>query len=153
LLLAANPRPTETATDLSGDPLPAGARARLGTERWRHSDTIAFVAFLPDGKQVVTASNDGSIRLWDRDTGKVIRRFDRPARSSTKPLPGNDQVQQMRMARLALLNILHGGTRGFHAAVAPDGKTLAALLENNTVQMWDVATGQPRQPIAGPPTG
>ena len=62
--------------DRQGDALPDGALARLGTTRWRHGDAITFLAF-PSEDTVLTASRD-TARLWERATGKEIRRFDIP---------------------------------------------------------------------------
>src|SRR5688572_5285918 len=71
----AQPQTASPAKDAHGDALPEGALARMGTVRWRHGDNVTFVAFTKDAKGVVTASQDGVVRLWDRDTGKEIRRF------------------------------------------------------------------------------
>src|SRR5262249_13894593 len=58
--------------DVQGDPLPAGAVARLGTNRWRHGSTIHYVAFGPEDKTLVTAGQDNTVRLWDMTTGREI---------------------------------------------------------------------------------
>src|SRR5262245_5250884 len=60
--------------DVHGDPLPAGATARLGTVRFRHDATIVFAAFLPGGKGVVSASEDGVVCAWEYPSGKEMRR-------------------------------------------------------------------------------
>jgi WD40 repeat protein len=73
---AAQPVLDKTKTDQSGDPLPPGAIARMGTMRWRHGDPVSYVAYTSDGKAVLTVSRDKTIRLWDRATGKEIRRFE-----------------------------------------------------------------------------
>jgi WD40 repeat protein len=63
------------ATDRNGDLLPAGALARLGSLRWRHEESILFVAFVQDGKAVLTGGHDQVFRLWNRATGTEIRHF------------------------------------------------------------------------------
>ena len=47
--------------------------------RWRHGDVVVYVAYALDGKAVLTVTRDRVIRLWDRETGKEIRRFTAPA--------------------------------------------------------------------------
>src|SRR5947209_8027512 len=64
--------------DRYGDPLPAGAIARLGTVRLRHCQPIAALAFAPDGKTLATLAENNAVRLWDAVTGKEIRRFELP---------------------------------------------------------------------------
>ena len=73
------PRPvTETRADAFGDPLPAGAVARLGTTR--HRAPGAHVAVTPDGKSVVTVGDDLVVRVFDAVTGNTreVRTLDGP---------------------------------------------------------------------------
>jgi WD40 repeat protein len=37
-----------------------------------HTDTVENAAFSPDGKRIVSASDDGTLRLWDAATGHPI---------------------------------------------------------------------------------
>ena len=60
-------------TDRYGDSLPAGALVRLGTVRFRHGNG-ATVAFTPDGKSLLTFGADRTLRYWDIDTGRPLRK-------------------------------------------------------------------------------
>ena len=40
-----------------------------------HSDYVNSVAFSPDGTQVLTGSDDNTAKLWDSETGKLVRTF------------------------------------------------------------------------------
>jgi WD40 repeat protein/beta-lactamase regulating signal transducer with metallopeptidase domain len=107
----ANPAPTPVnarpTTDRHGDPLPAGALARLGTTRWRHGANIAFVAFGADDQTLITAGQDNTARLWDVTTGKEIRRFAVPQvernRQPVPSVPGKQAEVEAERARLEAL--------------------------------------------------
>jgi RNA polymerase sigma factor (sigma-70 family) len=111
------------AVDVHGDPLPAGAVARMGQDRWLHDALARFAAFTPD-KKIVTVSVDGTIRVWDFPSGKEIRRIALPARNLT-------------------------GTKGIPAALSKDGKTLATWLseEPSAIFLYDLATGKQLPPL------
>jgi WD40 repeat protein len=128
---------TAEKTDRHGDPLPAGALARFGTARWHHAAAVSFVAFLPDGQTVLTAASDGTMRTWQRATGKELRRIDVPG-----PPPA---------AAAKKLVAMPGGARPL-VALTRDGKTLATLV-GDTIRLWDAATGRQLRRIDAPASG
>jgi WD40 repeat protein len=76
LALAASAPAGPPRTDAYGDPLPAGARYRLGTVRLRHDAEVLRVCWAPDGKSLVSTAQDGTMRLWRLADGKEVRRWD-----------------------------------------------------------------------------
>jgi WD40 repeat protein len=80
----------------------------------RHGTTIDSVAFLPDGKTLVSGTGDATVRFWDVATGK---------QTSVVPTHANS-----------------GGTR---FAVSPDGKTIAVTSTRLVnIELYDVATAK-----------
>jgi RNA polymerase sigma factor (sigma-70 family) len=60
--------------DRYGDPLPPAALMRLGTVRYRFPERA--VAFLADGKTVVSAQAGHTLPLWNARTGRLVREID-----------------------------------------------------------------------------
>src|SRR5262249_46089585 len=123
-------------TDLHGDPLPAGAIARLGTVRFRAPATS--MAYSKDGKLLAVGGSDNQIRIFDAASGKEIRRLAghqtrtySPPRDSKKPFD--------------LLVDSTGQGNVTTVAFSPDGKTLASGGWDDMVRLWDVETGKERR--------
>jgi WD40 repeat protein len=50
-----------------------------------HTSHVSSVAFSPDGKQVVSGSGDGTVRLWDAATGAPLQTLE--GHTNSLPLP------------------------------------------------------------------
>ncbi|KAH6696713.1 WD40-repeat-containing domain protein [Leptodontidium sp. MPI-SDFR-AT-0119] len=82
-----------------------------------HTDVVTSVAFSSDGKQIVSGSDDGTVRLWDAATGHQV------------------------------LPILEGHISGVSSvAFSPDGTQIVSGSSDETVRLWDAATGQQALP-------
>ncbi len=79
-----------------------------------HSAAVIDVAWSPDGKRMVSCSDDGTVQVWDATTGHHIWTYTFP-----------------------------GGSRNYVFAVAwsPDGKRIAAGGQTGEVAVLDAATG------------
>jgi WD40 repeat protein len=94
---------------------------------------IYAVLWTKDHKQVFTASFDRSIKLWDAASGNMVREFKaapepKPADPKTPPKKAGEPVGHRDQV--------------FSIALSKDGKLLASGSSDQTVKLWDVATGK-----------
>jgi RNA polymerase sigma factor (sigma-70 family) len=150
----------QVRTDPEGEPLPAGAIARLGSLRFRHGQHIESIAFSPDGQTIASAGADGRVVLHDRSTGKKVRSFqgDGPGASAVAFAPdgktlaaGSPQVNVWQLATGKRVRQFQAGQGGItYLAYSLDGRTLVGGSHDHLVYAWDVRTGKEVGRIAPP---
>jgi small GTP-binding protein len=84
-----------------------------------HTGFIFGVALTPDGKTIVSSSEDKTIKLWDLKTGKC--------RATLKG--HNEKV--------------------YCVALTPDGKTIVSGADDKTIKLWDLKTRKCRDTLKG----
>jgi WD40 repeat protein len=137
-------------------PLPPGARAHLGSLGFRHWGQASFVAFSPDGKELLTADTDRGIHHWDVATGQEVRRFEEfpyglgslvlSPDGNTLADTGEGFCRLWQVGTGKELCMLHVPWLLFAATVfSPDSKTVAVVTMDHAVRICDVATGKERR--------
>lgn len=58
----------QQGVDIMGDPLPEGAMQRLGTLRMKYPGGLSAIAYLPDGRGIVSTGN--SVHIWNLEQGE-----------------------------------------------------------------------------------
>jgi RNA polymerase sigma factor (sigma-70 family) len=157
-------------TDLYGDPLPLGAIARMGTVLWRlDSGGVRCMAVPWDGKRLVTVNPQTGVFVWDLGTGKAVRQ-----------LPGQAELRKAWLGgQTAVALSADGGTVAFgladgtihllaietgeekpecrghqgpiqEAALSGDGRVLVTRSGDQTLRVWQTASGKEicRMPLA-----
>jgi WD40 repeat protein len=126
-----------------------------------HESFVTSVAFSPDGRFLLTGSQDKTARLWDTNTGASLRQFTGHKGGGISPdwgdifvafsadgksiLTGSDD----KTARLwdvntgAVIREFKGHSQGINAvAFSPDGRSIVTASEDSTTRLWDASNGK-----------
>jgi WD40 repeat protein len=129
-----------------------------------HTDAVRSIAYGPDGRRLVSGSDDGTVKVWDMVEGRELRSFrgHGPAVRAVafnrdgKRVAGGGADRTVRVWDADTGRVLHtlpkqeGVVEGL--AFSPDGKRLASATNNGgegnrlvreEVRVWDLAGGRP----------
>lgn len=139
----------------------ARARDRAIAVMVGHGRRVASAAFSPDGARIVAASEDGTARLWDGQTGAPLAILEGHRDGVTGVAFSPDGTRLVtasadRTARLwdgqtgAPLAILEGHRDGVTGvAFSPDGARAVTASYDDTARLWDGRTGAALAPLEG----
>jgi WD40 repeat protein len=88
-----------------------------------HTDNVKGLVHLPGGRRIITCSLDGSLRLWNLESGAQI---------------GEDWRDEVEKTAAV-----------YKMALSPSGQTVVSGSGNGKMKLWDVETGQVIQRWAG----
>ena len=120
-----------------------------------HTDTVLNVRFSLDGKVLASASPDSTLRLWDTQSSEL---------RETLPLTHPEEIFEMAFSpdgktlatwcwdNLFLWDVQTGERRKTltgeprnvvnSMAFSPDSKTFASAMNNGTIRLWNIQTGE-----------
>lgn len=120
-----------------------------------HKNETSSAMFSPDGKNILTASLDGTVRIWDASVwsgGEVQTGYSENGGMDIQISPdqqliafgsGIGPAAVLNRQTLQVIHILEGDYGGvYRTSFHPDGTRLATVGEDNVIRIWDVATGQ-----------
>lgn len=119
-----------------------------------HRSIVRKVVYSPDGLTLASVSNDGTIKLWSANDGRLLatlREHDRfihcigysPDGASLASANRNGTVNFWNVRTGDLVTTLegHGDDAVNAVAYSPDGTTLASAGSDSFVKLWDARTG------------
>lgn len=131
--------------------VPLPAPVEQPTQADGHRDAVVWLAVSPDGRSIVSASTDRTIKLWDIDGKRLIRDLGQHKDMARTALflpdgaraltAGDDgEIVLRSLADGTVLHVFsateHGGANKL--ALSRDGRRAVSVHEAGTVIVWDI---------------
>lgn len=117
-----------------------------------HSAKVQSACLSPDGNQIISASDDKTIRIWDVHTGECLDSLvghksevlfanynSDGNRVVSTSADGTVRIWETQTKRCI---VLHGHQAPvYYASFSPDGKKVASISKDMTIKLWDANLG------------
>jgi WD40 repeat protein len=134
--------------------LPKGALQRIGAARFRTGDGILSLAYSADGKYLASGGRNDVVRLWNAETGQLVRVFRETwvwglaFSPDGKLLATGGANKIVRLWDQETGKEIHSGKLDGHTATvkslafAKDGAVLVSGSDDGAVRVWNIADGR-----------
>jgi WD40 repeat protein len=144
-------------------PLPSEASTPVALARTLngHTDAVWSVIFNPQDRTFMSSSQDGTLKTWNLNTGRLIKTFAAHA-DTVRSLSisadgqtlasgnGDRTVKVWHLPTRELRQTLMGHAAPVWSVVlSREGKTLVSGSGDRTIKVWDVRTGRLLRTLAG----
>ncbi|KAK6542334.1 Transducin (beta)-like 1 X-linked receptor 1 [Orbilia ellipsospora] len=111
---------------------------------------IKYIVFSPDSKLLASQSSDENVRIWQSNTGALVRAFTNlPRQILSFTFPTNNSISfadsesltTWDLAAGVQLNLIEGCWTTKIANFSPDRKLLVEIPDLGVIRMWDPKTG------------
>ena len=123
-----------------------------------HTDTVLSIVFSPDDTWVLTASADGTARVWDARTGEQVLAVQEGHEARVRAVWSPDGNRFLTVARTAevwdarsgrKLATFSGLNRAYCASFTSDGSPILPFGDGRQAHIMDVSAGEARMIFGG----
>jgi WD40 repeat protein len=157
----------QAAARSTAGPPPVTPPAPRRKELWRelralrgHTAGVSSIAYSPDGRRIVSGSDDGTIKVWDTERGCELRTLTGHAKAVPSIAYSPDgrriasgswdstvRIWDAESGRA--LCIIKGDGEVSSVAYSPDGRRIVSGSYDGTIKVWDMENGRELRTLRG----
>ena len=107
--------------------------------------TVNSVLHAPDGELLAITSHKETVSMWNVETGQLLKEFEGDKKR------GIDVLSRFSLGKKQRRTFGPPPEHIRRSRYALNGKSVATVRNNNTVQMWDISTGKRIGKLIKPP--